>query len=370
VSLRTRLLLLPVAVLVLAYATRLAFSLWFSRDVASDVHLGDLEFPHQVDLGESESGETAIGRFTIANRGNRELVIDEIRSSCSCSGLEREINGELVRIASTTLQPGERANMAVRLAVNGRMGTSLRAVITFHTSDPSLPEGAIEVVVPKVQEGIATNPTSVDFGDIVVGNKIQKIIEVWDTVPQPGAIREVVSTNPGILSVRLLDDAVTQKRDSVSGSRGVLIGRLEATLAPDSIGLVNERVEVQLSDLTRPVRKVQVSARIVPQLTFQPSSLILPRGTGNGPSYEGECLCCNAEDEPFTLSIESVPSGLTASVSETSKPGTKMIRIKWDPSSTTGIQESPKIVIFTAGVKGKQIGLNIPVYCRGGANEK
>jgi hypothetical protein len=52
------------------------------------------ELPEVIDLGAREIGDVVVVPFSIANRGGEELVIDDIRTSCSCSGIEREIEGK------------------------------------------------------------------------------------------------------------------------------------------------------------------------------------------------------------------------------------------------------------------------------------
>src|SRR5581483_1382420 len=94
-------IILPLLLLVVSLAVHLiATRCRGSRDPI-------IEVPLSVDLGERERGEIAVGRFSIFNRGGKELIIDQIRTSCACSGLERETNGQFARIDSLRLSAGD-----------------------------------------------------------------------------------------------------------------------------------------------------------------------------------------------------------------------------------------------------------------------
>src|SRR5262245_22483567 len=82
------------------------------------------EYPERIDLGEREVGDQVTARFTIANRGGGVLTVEEIRANCSCSALEREVDGRLTPVDSLRLAPGSAADVQVRLAVRARPGTS------------------------------------------------------------------------------------------------------------------------------------------------------------------------------------------------------------------------------------------------------
>lgn len=117
-----------------------------------------VEFPAVIDLGEHEQGEVVNSRFTIANRGKGELVIDQIRTTCACAGLEREVDGTFVRVESLRLGPREEAELMLRISVRGPAGAPSRNRIVFRTNDSSRPEGAIEAVIPKVTGGLGVAP--------------------------------------------------------------------------------------------------------------------------------------------------------------------------------------------------------------------
>src|SRR5262249_27681057 len=124
-----------------------------------------IDYPAKVDLGECEMGDQVVGRFTIANRGGGELIVDQIRTNCSCSGMEQEKDGRFFRIDSLRLNAGEQADLVMRVAVRGvPVGTEMLNIVEFQTNDPTHPTGRMEVVVRRVWGGVSTNPPSVIFG--------------------------------------------------------------------------------------------------------------------------------------------------------------------------------------------------------------
>src|SRR6516225_7078582 len=76
----------------------------FHRGISSVLKLDLLiDYPANMDLGEHERGELVVSPVTIANRGGGVLVIDQIETNCSCTGLEREEGGQYERIESLSL---------------------------------------------------------------------------------------------------------------------------------------------------------------------------------------------------------------------------------------------------------------------------
>src|SRR5262245_37824553 len=70
-----------------------------------------IEYPASLDLGEHEVGDQVIFSYAIINRGGRELVIEQVRSNCSCTGMERVESGQYSRVDSLHLKPGEMLNV-------------------------------------------------------------------------------------------------------------------------------------------------------------------------------------------------------------------------------------------------------------------
>jgi hypothetical protein len=128
-----------------------------------------IDYPPTIELGKHELGDQVVKHFTIANRGGGELVIDQIRTNCSCFGLEREQDGRYLRMESVRLPAGEQADLVVRVSVRGvPIGYALHNEVEFRTNDPTHPVGRIDVVASRVSGGVSTVPPSVVFGTVAV----------------------------------------------------------------------------------------------------------------------------------------------------------------------------------------------------------
>lgn len=85
----------PLALLAVGLVAVVAGAAWWSTTGRSTGNrVGPvLDCPEVIDLGEQERGQVAIARATLANAGDADLTITDVRSSCSCAGLEIEEGG-------------------------------------------------------------------------------------------------------------------------------------------------------------------------------------------------------------------------------------------------------------------------------------
>ncbi len=291
-----------------------------------------VEYPAIVDLGERENGEQAIGRFSIANRGVQELVIDQVRTNCSCTGLEREEEGRFVHLESVRLKPGQQANLAVRVAVRGvPVGASMHNVIEFQTNDPGQPTGRMDVFVRRVWGGVSINPPEVVFAPVAVGATVRKVLEIRDTATIPRTIGRVTSTDPKRLTVRLLP-AETLPKEAEPNPGGTLIGQVEVVVDTSEIGEVSGVVRVGLVGETRPPDEAQVAGRVTASVELRSSSLVLPRLTADGPLYSAQTLCRSTHGKALTVAADPAPMGLTVQIESSGDATSKIVRITWDPT--------------------------------------
>lgn len=221
-----------------------------------------IDYPAELDLGDREEGEIVVARYTIANRGGRELIIDGIRTNCSCTGMEREHEGKYLRVESLRIRAGDQAELVTRASVGGvPIGAEIRNVVEFQTNDPAHPHGRIDALVRRVSGGVFTVPESVIAGTMVVGSEVRHVVEVRDTALSPRVIEEVGSTAHDEVSVRLLPDA-GRRRKGVQHPEGTVIGRLEVAVATENPGPVQAAITISLRGETRPPHTVPVVGRV------------------------------------------------------------------------------------------------------------
>ncbi len=340
-------------------------SVGFGRLWATWTHVRPvLELPPPLDLGERELGETVVARFTVANRGGGELLIDQVRVNCACSGLEREVEGQFVRVESLRLGPNEQTDLVLRLSVRGQAGSAVRNGVLFRTNDPDYPEAAVTAVVSRITGGVTAKPASVAFGAVPVGGEARRVFEVRDTAAKTRAIKRVVSASPERFSARLLPQESPSESTAEEGS-GALLGRVEVTLLTQQIGPADGEVLVYLDDAVRQPDAVLVTGRVVAVVAASPSSLVLPRSSGAGPVYFGECLCRSNTGKPLSLTLDSAPPGVSAVISVVrDNPSIRIVRIEWKPDPDGHVPEAPQPVRFRACAGDQEMVLEILVHVR------
>lgn len=301
-----------------------------------------IDLPEEIELGERELGSIVVAPVAISNHGGRALEITEVGSNCSCSGLERQQNGDFVRIEWLTIRPGETVNLVVRVAVRGRAGEPANNEIWIRTNEIGQPTHWMRLHVTKVT-GVAVTPTQVLFGDLLPGAEGRQIVEVRDVGKQQLELLRIESTDPEQFEVRLLPVGSTD--ENASASSGRLVARCEVFAKARAGGTIAGHVRFHL---TRPganvTAEVRVSGRTVPAVTATPSQIVLPRASTSGLVYHALCLCRNRLGDPLTLTVESASEGLSASVAPAEeRAAIRTVRIGLDPSRGVGEARTGKV---------------------------
>ncbi|GEM_PF-3433912 len=327
-----------------------------------------IEYPSQLNLGDHEIGEQVVTRFTITNRGGGELVIDNIRTNCSCTGMEREQDGEFYRLESVRLKGGESADLVMRLSVRGvPPGAAQQSIVEFRCNDPTQPIGRIEVLVPRVFGGVSAMPASVVIGTFPVGQEVRHVVEVRDTANPPRRIERITTSSPDRIITRLMSPA-DQAVETTPNAAGNLIGLVEVIVDTQKPGDFNDTIQIHLAGETRLFDSIPVVGKAVAAVEAIPSLLVLPLTSTSGVTYSGKCVCRSTDGKPLTLAVESVPDGLTAEIlSNQDSSSSQAVRIAWDPirGKTLAIGQR-RLIRLRAQVGENETVLDLPVICRHG----
>jgi hypothetical protein len=304
-----------------------------------------LECPATLDFGHRELGEHAVVHFCLGNSGGSDLLVNHVVTSCSCAGLEREVDGRFLRVDSLRLGAHETTDLVLRVAVGGAVGAEFRNTVRFHTNDPAHSEAQIEAVVPKITGGVFTRPANIVFGEVPVGGDSRQVLEVFDDAITPRRIRQASSSDPERLTVRVLpppEDAFGPRTDKGD----VLIGRLETVLSRRDPASINARIEIHLDDGSQSLTSVPVTARVRGLVEAMPKQLVLPRSSGSGPVYYGDCFIRGTDTKQLNLLADSVPKGLRAEVlSRNHGPNMRVVRIHWDKDIAADLDRASAQVV-------------------------
>jgi hypothetical protein len=144
-----------------------------------------------IDLGDRTANEMVTSQFQIANRGGQELVINQVKTSCACGKLYREIDGRSEVVEELRLSPGESADMSVHTLIRAKSAGTFNQTISFLTNDSDHPEGRITVTYRTASGGLRFYPTAVQFGRLLIGQKTRQVVDVLDRDQFPQTVTKV-----------------------------------------------------------------------------------------------------------------------------------------------------------------------------------
>ncbi len=114
----------------------------------------------RFDLGIMNQNETAEREVMVSNRGDEDLFLSELHSSCPCTVAE---------LGSESLAPGESTTLSIHLHSRTFEGDIVKEVI-FSTNDPDLPEAEVAMAA-FINAPIKVEPSdrTLDFGEVSRG---------------------------------------------------------------------------------------------------------------------------------------------------------------------------------------------------------
>lgn len=313
--------------------------------------------PELVEVGGVDAGTPALATFTAANDGYGPLVIDDIRTGCNCRGLERRTAVGYEPVRELTLQPGERADLAVRFVPAGRPSQETRFGVRFRTSDPDAPEAAL-VVVSHIRGRLTAHPPTVIETRIPLGRPRVIRVDIRDTGDHPVRVGRVT---PAGLSGLLCRFVPTDGGGDPS-SDGALRGHIELTYTAARAGTVNGYLDVVPEEPSARSIQVPVTLSAESAVRLLPSIVRLPRNSDSGRLYTAVCLLRPTAGAADTaVSLVSAPPALDVAVSPPADgaPGRVSVTVK------DGFRTPDKLVDYTvalaAVVGGERVELALPV---------
>lgn len=243
------------------------------------------------DMGRIREGEDGVGVFHIENRGNEDLLIEEITTSCGCTVAELPDEERRIR-------PRETRDLTITFHSQGRLGQQ-RSVVVLKLNDPREPR--VNLVVKSVVETlfrVVPDPPLI-LRSARRGSTLPPL-EVYPTREDEGLDQLEVDVPPGLLQY---DQAPVVDDDGVAGVR--LTFRV-----PDEIelGIVNGRIKLaavvngESATLTVPV-----TGQVVGDLTVRPAIIQSLEATPRGRRFAPLTIAAT-NDKPFrVLGIDAGP---------------------------------------------------------------
>lgn len=316
------LICVPLVTAAVTGGTRYAWDQWHSGPI--------LECPRDLNLGERKRGDIVIGHFVIKNLGKDALRLDDFQTSCSCAGVEQEIDGKRYRIKQLELAPGDAVQLSVRVSVGARPGTSQGVQVGFTTNDPRHPRWIMEVVVRRVTGACFPDPHALLFGILAPREKSSRIIDLYDNGSADRKVEEIRVTHPQRFTAALLTIS-EEDRQQAHPTAGKLFARIQVTPNTERPGRLDGELQVTVSNDAE-IERIPVSGEVVDLAECRPAAMVLPRRVKDHFVRSGQVLIRGRRQGPIEVVVDSVPPDIIAAVREV--PGVtnqRLLEIEWRP---------------------------------------
>ena len=218
-----------------------------------------------IDLGTIKEGETVETVFVLENKGEADLVIDRIRTSCGCTTVklaERE----------KTIAPGGKQPLTTQFNSKGRAGKQ-RTTATIYSNDPQRPMLKLTLTL-EVLTLSQVVPNMLYVRNVRRGEVVPRTLDVLPGVK--GAQVEIISLKiPGEM---LSYTAEPMEHKTGGGQRLRFRVDPDAKLGPLS---ATAKLTVRVGDKTD-VRRIHIQGEIIGDLTVRPTSVHLHKASARG----------------------------------------------------------------------------------------
>ncbi|WP_390888669.1 DUF1573 domain-containing protein [Frigoriglobus tundricola] len=323
-----------------------------------------IQCPSEVEMGEHELGETAENRFTLRNAGSKPLKIFNVRTNCSCSGLERVEDAKYSRLESTELAPGQTIDLAIRVGVKGGLGRAVKNQIAFETNDPAYPEFVITATINKVTSGICASPTSVLLDTLVVGQRAAADVDLFDYMVPPRRIERVECVGAEGMTAKLLPaQAAAPAGAGDNDAVDVPVGRVHIEFEARKVGPIEGMLLIYVVGETKAPNGIPVVGRVTQPVQVTPDTLVLPVVTAAGPRYISEVQCRAAANTPIEVTVSQKVDGLVVVATPTNET-----RLVWtvtvsdnSPADRRSAKTARRVVTLTVREGQKSFDIQLPV---------
>ncbi len=288
---------------------------------------------HVYNFGKIYIGENIKHGFKFKNAGRGELIINNVKSTCGCTG---------ALVTKNKLLKNEEGEVEVRFNPGRYVGKVTKSVFV-NSNDPENPSYKLTITGEIIEE-VSINPKKINFGIIRKGDTCTRPLEIKVIPEFKIQIKKVESPNPYITIV----DGKTNEENSYKYE--VTIGNY------DYLGKVNGIIFVYTSSNKQERIDVPFSGEIIGDITFYPEVVSLGSITRNQDTKK--TLIVNFVNKDVKIEkIEVNPSIIHYTVSELDK-NSKQIDIKVDKDTDIG-KITGNVRIYTNS--SIQPVINIPI---------
>jgi hypothetical protein len=275
--------------------------------------------PDVVELAEAALGDPVTAEFAVTNAGYGPLTITDVRTGCSCVGLERRVGSGYTTVRELTLAPGEVADLAVRYKAAGSPGRPMAVGVQFSTNDPDRPEVGVRLVIARIRSGLTTVPPELVFGDVPVGTPYVRRVEVRDGNDPPRPVTRVTAVGLPDVECKFVPASPSPGPPDLTDD-GVLVGHLDLTVRRDDPGPFTGSIEMEAGGGgPAQVARTRVVGQAERSLRLAPSAVALPLRSDSGLRWTAACLCRLSDEARDATLVATAPEALDVRV----VPGTE-----------------------------------------------
>lgn len=281
--------------------------------------VSQIKYPEVINFGVREIGDVAIERFFVENKGRENLIVNKIKTNCSCTGFEIKKNGEFVKANEFVIAPGKTEEVAVRLTVQGIPPNSkATSEIFFQTNDPDQKDCKIKLIIDRVKSGLSPIPDVIIVNDFKPRVEKKYLIDLFDDTEGFKQISGLGVSDKNRINVELILDDIKNdvKTDEHEKKK---IGSIEVTIKSKDQCNFNEVIVIKKNDNTIMTNKIRIIGSILPSVDISPGAIVLPRKSSTGLIYKAKCVFRSTSGQTMKLNIKKLPNGVTVKGLE--KPG-------------------------------------------------
>ncbi|MDA3872956.1 MAG: DUF1573 domain-containing protein [Kiritimatiellae bacterium] len=226
---------------------------FFALSVSAKPSIFSQESEH--DFGQKRTGEVVQHDFTLQNRGNTQLKIHKIQTSCGCTTMAAK---------TMELEPGEEKKLTVELNLSGRIGKQMQQVI-LHTNDPENRTYRLKMQGEAVPE-IQVEPRTLNLQQTQPDEPHQGTVTLTSTTGKPFTIQKATANRDR------LEIEIERAEDGLSSA-------VKVTPKPqDGQGHFTDVLEVETSNDSMSSIRILVMWQISTGISVAPGQLNLVTG--------------------------------------------------------------------------------------------
>jgi len=348
------------ALLVLMIGTSCFFFIFLFNMNKLGSSVSQIRYPEVINFGVREIGDVAVEKFFVENKGREKLIVNKIKTNCSCTGFEIKKNGEFVKANEFEIAPGKSEEVAVRLTVQGVPPNSkATSEIFFQTNDPCQKDCKIKLIIDRIKSGLSPVPDVIIIKDFKPRVEQKYLIDLFDDTEGFKQIAGLGVSDKNRIEVELFLDHF-ENDVKIDEHVNKKVGFIEVKVRSKGAGDFNEVIVIKKNDNTIMANKIRIIGSVLPSVDISPSKIVLPRKSSTGLIYKARCVFRSTSGQAMKLNIKKLPNGVTIKGLE--KPGSIVpLEIELNPILFKNNEKKEAFIEIQSLIDGNMSDLSVGV---------